>query len=152
MAFDKKKGMIAVATSYDGSNYHYEKLDKYIEASSLIISPDQMQDLDSYVNANGVLKRTVMPYTRSKAEGNIVHCEENKMDKVMEILEKGTKVKDGIAAENKVRIRFYNPKKRDYSFAWAYFPDISYTVYTTYDGYPVYTPTRIAFITYGEKR
>lgn len=152
MAYDKNKGMLAIATTYDGKNYHYEKIDKYIKESSLLITPDQMQDLDSYVNANGDLKRNVMPHVRSKIEGDIIHCSEETMDEVMEILEKGTKVKNGIVAENKLRVRFYNPKKREYAFAWTYFPDIQYTAYGTYDGYPKYTPTRIAFISYGEKR
>lgn len=153
MATDFSKGMIAVATSYSGGQYRYEKLDQYIEASSLNITPDQMQDLDSYVNANGRLKRNVMPYSRSKIEANIKHTDEKTMDKVMNILKKGTKVKDGISSENKVRIRFYNPKRMEYSHAFAYFPDITYQVYGTYrgSGKAIYTPTRIAFITYGEK-
>lgn len=153
MVFEKSKGMVAVATSYSGGDYHFEKLDQYIEASSYNVTPDQMQDLDSYVNANGKLKRTTMPYSRSKIEFNIKHTDEETIDKVMIILNKGTKVKDGIAAENKVRIRFYNQKRMEYSFAWAYFPDITYGVYGTYmgSGKAIYTPTRIAFITYGEK-
>lgn len=153
MAYEKNKGMIAVATSYGGGDYHFEKLDQYIEASSYNVTPDQMQDIDSFVNANGKLKRTTMPYSRSKIEFNIVHTDEKTMDKVMSVLNKGTEVKDGIAAENKVRIRFYNPKRMEYSFAWAYFPDITYNTYSTHvnSWRAVYAPTRIAFITYGEK-
>ena len=153
MAFDKSKGMIAVATSYSGGKYNYEKLDKYIEASSLNITPDIVQEEESYRNANGLLKRPgIMPYTASKIEANIKHTDENTMDKVMSILKKATNVKDAVSAENKIRIRFYNPKKMEYSHAWAYFPYITYNVYGTYNWYPIYTPTRIAFITYGEKR
>lgn len=153
MAFEFSKGMVAVATSYSGGDYHFEKLDPYIEPSSLNITPDQMQDLDSYVNANGKLKRTTMPYSRSKIEFNVKHTDEKTVDKIMIILNKGTKVKDGISAENKVRIRFYSQKRMEYSFAWAYFPDITYGVYGTYmgNGKAIYAPTRIAFITYGEK-
>lgn len=152
MAFEPKKGMIAVATSYSGGSYNFEKLDEYAEQSSLQITPDQMQDLDSYVNANGKLKRNTMPYSRSKIEWNIKAWKDDSIvEKVMKMLEKATKVPDGISAENKVRIRFYNPKKRDYSYAWSYFPDITYNVYGTYKGFPMYMPTRIAFITYGEK-
>ena len=153
MAYEKSKGMLSVATSYSSGTdtYYYEKIDKYLEASSLNITPDQMQDLDSYVNANGILKRATMPYSRSKIEANIKYCNGNTMDEMMNILKKGTSVKDGISSENKVRIRFYNPKKMEYSYAWAYFPDITYNVYTTSNGFAVYTATRIAFITYGEK-
>lgn len=148
MAFEKSKGMVAVQTSSG-----FEKLDPYIEASSLNITPDQMQDLDSYVNANGKLKRTTMPYSRSKIEFNVKHTDEKTIDKVMSILNRGTKISGGIYAENKVRIRFYNQKRMEYSEAWAYFPDITYGVYGTYrgNGKAIYTPIRIAFITYGEK-
>lgn len=147
MAFEFSKGMVAVQT-----NKGFEKLDPYIEASSLNITPDQMQDLDSYVNANGKLKRTTMPYNRSKVEFNVKHTDEKTMDKVMSILNRGVQA-GGIDAENKLKIRFYNQKKMKYKEAWAYFPDITYGVYGTYmgDGEAIYTPTRIAFITYGEK-
>lgn len=153
MAYEIKKGMVAVATSYSGGDYHFEKIDQYIEAASLNITPDQMQDLDSYVNANGKLKRTTMPYSRSKIEFNIKHTDEKTMDKVMSILNRGVNVSGGIFAENKLKIRFYNQKSMEYNYAWAYFPDITYGVYGTYmgNGKAIYTPTRIAFITYGEK-
>ncbi len=151
MAYAKSKGMVMVATDYNNGEYSYEKLDQYIEAGSYNVTPDQMQDLDSYVNANGVLKRKTMPYSRSKIEFNIKFSDEDSMDKVMKILKKGTKVKDGISAQNKVRIAFYNPKTMEYSHAFAYFPDITYNVYSTSNGEPQYNATRIAFITYGEK-
>ena len=153
MATDFSKGMIAVATSYSGGQYHYEKLDPYME--SLKIIPDSRQEQDSYRNANGGLKRPgIMPLVISKIDGNIPHANEKELDKVMIILEKGCKVPDGIANENKLRIRFYNNKTRKYKEAWAYYPDIEFDVYGTYkgDGKTEYNPTRIAFITYGEKR
>lgn len=153
--FEFKKGMIAIATSYTGKEYHYEKLDPYIEAGSLNITPDSIQETDSYRNANGALKRPdIMPLTISKVEFNVKHAKEKEMDEVMKILEKGVKVPDGIANENKLKIRFYNPKTRAYKHAWAYYPDITWSVYGTYngDGKAIYTPTRIAFITYGEER
>lgn len=154
MATDFSKGMIAVATSYSGGQYHYEKLDPYIEPSSLVIDPDEIQEQDSYRNANGLLKRpNIMPYKISKIEFNIQNSKEKTMDKVMKILNKGVKVPGGIEAENKVKIRFYNPRKMDYAHAWAYFAGIPFGVDGTYNGSgkAVYTTTRIAFITYGEK-
>lgn len=148
MAFKFDKGMVAVQT-----NKGFEKLDPYIEASSLNITPDQMQDLDSYVNANGKLKRTTMPYSRSKIEFNIKHTDEKTMNETMTILNSGTKISGGIYAENKVKVRFYNPKRMEYNEAWFYFPDITFGVYGTYngDGEAIFVPTRMAFISYGEK-
>lgn len=149
LAFEKSKGMVAVETSSG-----YEKLDPYIEAGSLNITPDAVQEADSYRNANGALKRpNIMPLTISKIEFNIKHTDEKTMDKVMSILKRGTQLPGGIAAENKIHIRFYNPKRMEYSFAWTYFPEITYNVYGTYmgNGNAIYTPTRIALISYGEK-
>lgn len=155
MATDFSKGMIAVATSYSGGQYHYEKLDPYIEAGSLNIIPEATQETDSYRNADGALKRPdIMPLTISKIEGNIKHSKEKEMDKVMTILKNAVKVPDGIASERKIKIRFYNPENMDYKHAWAYYPEFTFGVYGTYDkdGKAIYLPTRIAFITYGERR
>lgn len=145
--------MVAIATDYVGGSYSFTKLDKYIESGSLNITPDIVQETDSYRNANGVLKRpSIMPYVASKIEWNILTTKGDTMDEIMALLERATKVKDAISAQNKIRIRFYNPKTRAYKQAWAYYPDITFGLYTTADGEPIYTATRIAFITYGEKR
>lgn len=45
-------------------------LDKYIERESLEITPNQRTDVDSYVDANGKLHRTVATHTRTKIEFN----------------------------------------------------------------------------------
>lgn len=149
MAFEFSKGMVAIQTSSG-----YEKLDPYIEASSLNITPDATQEADSYRNANGALRRpNIMPLTISKIEFNIKHTDGKTMSKVMSILNRGTQISGGIKAENKVHVRFYNPKKSEYKFAWMYYPEIPFNVYGTYmgDGEETYTPTRIALISYGEK-
>ena len=63
MGYENSKGLIAVASGYDGKNYSYAKLSyKYIQPNgALAITPDQIQDLDSYRNGNGILKRNVLP-------------------------------------------------------------------------------------------
>lgn len=149
MAFEFSKGMVAIQTSSG-----YEKLDPYIEAGSLNITPDATQEADSYRNANGALKRpNIMPLTISKIEFNIKHTDEKTMDKVMSILNRGTQIPGGIAAEKKVHVRFYNAEKSEYKFAWMYSPEKTFNVYGTYkgDGEAIYTPTRVALISYGEK-
>ena len=58
--FVLSKGLVMIATGYENGEYKYTKLDKFIAADNLSITPGRAQDLDSYVNANGYLKRNVL--------------------------------------------------------------------------------------------
>ena len=54
MAYSNSNGLIMVATGYSGGTYTYTKLSyKYIQQQGLSITPDIIQDLDSYRNGNG---------------------------------------------------------------------------------------------------
>lgn len=153
MSYDKEKGMFAIATDYADGGYVFEKMDSYIAVETFNVTPDIVQETDSYRNANGKLKRpSIMPYVASKIEFNTSHVVGEKMDELMSLIDKAVNAGEAISEENKLRIRFYNPKTRKYKQAWAYYPDITFGVYTVAMGYPIYTPTRFAFITYGEKR
>lgn len=55
-------GLVGVATGYSGGNYEYTKIDQFIAADNLSITADRAQDLDSYVNASGYLKRNVLKH------------------------------------------------------------------------------------------
>lgn len=43
--FEKAKGLVSIATGYSGSDYQYTKIDKYIAADNLNITPGRAQDL-----------------------------------------------------------------------------------------------------------
>ena len=149
MAYDKDKGLIAIAVSKNGS-YDFEKLDGYIQKEGYNISPAQRQDLDSYVNGNGKLKRFVMPHKRTKIEVDMVYMQYAKKVKLVKILDRAFNVNDGECneEEHKVRIRYYNDWKDDYSQGWFYISDPNWQVAGTYRGKPTYLPTRMAFIEY----
>lgn len=59
-------GLVGAATGYSGGNYEYTKIDQFIAADNLSITvsitADRAQDLDSYVNASGYLKRNVLKH------------------------------------------------------------------------------------------
>jgi hypothetical protein len=150
MAYDKSKGLLAVATSYSNGTYGYEKIDQYFAAEDLTITPNQMQDLDSYVNANGYLKRNVLPHSRTKTDGNSPYLTYAQKKSLISILNKGMTVGDGKCnkAERKVRVRYYDDWTDDYEHMYCYIPDVSFQYGGTYKGHPTYLPVRIAFIEY----
>lgn len=150
MAYEKSKGVVAVATSYSNGSYTYKKLDKFVGANNITITPNQMQDLDSYVNANGYLKRNVLPHSRTKIEFNTPYLKYALKKELVGILDDAMTLSDGKCnkAERKVRVRFYNDWKDDYETFYGYIPDVGFQYGGTYDGVPMYMPIRVAFIEY----
>ena len=150
MAYEKSKGLLQLATSYSNGNYTYTKIDGFIAAENLTTTPNQMQDLDSYVNANGRLKRTVLPHSRTKIEFNTPYLTSEKKKELIGLMVSAMSLKDGVcnATERKVRIRFYNDWLDDYEIARCYISDVSFQYYSKYKGSPLYLPIRIAFIEY----
>lgn len=151
MAYEQSKGMLAIATGSSGDNYTYTKLDKYVGAENISITPGIIQDLDSYRNANGLLKRKVLPYRAVTIQITTPFMRESKMDRFMEAIEKGTKQKGCSVKERKVRIRYYDTFDRTYKTAFCYIPNTTFTLYSTSKGYAEYNPTTIEWIGYGEK-
>lgn len=78
--FEKAKGLVSIATGYSGGDYQYTKIDKYIAANNLNITPGRAQDLDSYVNANGHLKRNVLKHMRDGIAFSTIYMKNTTMD------------------------------------------------------------------------
>lgn len=150
MAFDKTKGLFSIASSYSSAteSYSYVKLDQFIARESYSVAPDQRQDLDSYVNANGKLKRNVLEHYRTKVEFNLKYMDNTMMNELLQALKTCSNLKDCSEREHKVRVRYFNPYTNDYDFMFCYYPDIEFTVGGTWDGKIHYLPTRVAFIEY----
>lgn len=148
MAYDKSKGLISIATSHDGSEYHYEKIDQYIQKESYTCTPKQMQDLDSYVNANGYLKRKTMKHPRTKIDVDTPYMSYKDKKALVHILRLGMKTKNCLVSQRKVRVRYYNDWTDDYEHGFFYVPDVDFKVAGTYKGVPQYMPTRFGFIEY----
>lgn len=147
--YDESKGLIAIATGYSNGVYTYEKINHdLLQQDTILSTPDQMQDKDSYINARGYLRRTVMEHSRTKWEVNTHIVSEEELDQILSLLDKGYAVKDGKCSEKKreLWVRYYNDLKRKYSVMYCYVPDISFSHKIKLAGRLYYQPVRFAFI------
>lgn len=151
MAFNKNYGVLGVATSYDSSTdkYSYSKIDQFVAADNLTITPQRAQDLDSYRNANGYLKRHVLKHTASGITFTTPYMDNPKMQEFLKLFRDCMKLHGcETFPEKKVRIRYYDTWIDDYSKGFFYFPDTSFQPGGTYKGYPVYLPNTFELIEY----
>lgn len=147
--FEKAKGLVSIATGYSGGDYQYTKIDKYIAADNLNITPGRAQDLDSYVNANGYLKRNVLKHMRDGIAFSTIYMKNTTMRSFMNILTTGMKQKDCAGLpEKKIRIRYFNEWTNDYDHGFFYVPDVQFQYGGTYEGVPTYMPISWEFIEY----
>ena len=147
--YDPSKGVIAIATGYSGRKYTYSKINHdLLQPDTMKSTPDQMQDLNTYINGKGYLKRTVMEHSRSKWECNTCTLTEKQWISICDLLDKGFRVKDGKASAKKrhLKARFYNDWTHDYATMYCYVPDIDFQYKLVLSGELNYQPIRIAFI------
>lgn len=151
MGFEAKKGVLSIATGYNASSkeYEYTKIDQFIAADNLTITPQRAQDLDSYRNANGYLKRHVLKHTASGITFTLPYMSESDAQKFLKLVRECFKL-HGCAGqpERKVRFRYYDTWIADYSHGFFYIPDVPFQFGGTYKGYPVYLPVTYECIEY----
>ena len=114
------------------------------------VTPDQMIDLDSYVNEQGKLVRNVLEHTRSKIEFNTPYCNDAQWATVWDVIKGGFGWGGSAVNERKVRIQFYNPLTNTNDKATCYVPDIELTMRNVDFPNKIinYDPIRVAFIEY----
>lgn len=147
--FDPSKGVIAVATGYSSGKYTYTKIDhNLLQTETISSTPNQMQDLDSYTNGKGYLKRKTMEHSRSKWECNTCILTEKEWIEICDTLDAGCALKDGHASKSKRQLtaRFYNDMTHSYEVMHCYVPDINFQYKLLLDGKLLYQPIRLAFI------
>lgn len=150
MAYSNAKGLIALPTDYSDKNgYTWQKLSyHFVQPSGITITPKQMQDLDSYRNGNGVLKRTVLDHAPTKIEWNTPYLTYEDKCKLVHQIKLGFKQGVGVYKQRKIRIRYYNDWEDDYSYGTFYMPDVQFQYGGLYHGAPLYLPIRLAAIEY----
>ena len=90
MAYESAKGLVSIAVSHFNNEFQYQKIDFcYIQPNGYTATPDQMQDKDSYVNAKGFLRRTVLPHSRTKIEWNTPYLTLKQKCKLVSLIKKG---------------------------------------------------------------
>lgn len=152
MAYSNSKGLIALPTAYNGNSkeYTWKKLSyKFIQqGGNFNITPNQMQDIDSYVNGNGLLKRKVLDHCRTKIEWNTPYLIYEDKCRLIQAMRNAYKYGVGAYKERKTRIRYYNDWEDDYTTGTFYMPDVQFQYGGLYHGAPMYLPIRLAAIEY----
>lgn len=118
--------------------------DKFIQAESYKVALN-VQDLDPYRDANGVLHRGALEHRVPKVE-----FETPAMLTDLEMAEFMGKIRENyiISAERKVSAKVYVPELDDYVTQDMYMTDPEFPIYGNYGGVLRYSPVRIAFIGY----
>lgn len=111
---------------------------KYMSVDTYNTIPNQMQDLDSYRDANGVLHRNVLPHKASKIEFNTPHLYLS--DKIA--------LQEFFTDRKNVTVEYWNDESNTYQSGKFYVPDITYEIYQVTSNNILYKPIRIAFIEY----
>lgn len=111
---------------------------KYISPGTYQVTPNQTQDVDSYVDGDGKLHRNVLPHRRTKFEFTTPYIKEPD-NRVIQAL---------FPDDLTINVEYWNPRKGIYETAVCYTPDTTFTVYDSDDTDILYSPLRIAFIEY----
>ena len=117
---------------------------KYIKAESYNVTKN-IQDLDSYRDANGVLHRTALDHAPLKIEFETPPLLTNE-----DIGELFSNIRENslVLKERKVSVTAYVPELDDYVTQEMYMPDPKFSIYGVFDNVIKYNPVRIAFIGY----
>lgn len=118
--------------------------DKYIKSQSYSVTRN-IQDLDSYRDADGVLHRTALYHIPLKVEFETPSMLTNK-----DVAELFGNLQNNFSvdSERKASVTVYVPELDKYVTQDMYMPDPKFQMYGIFDEVIKYNPIRIAFIGY----
>lgn len=118
--------------------------DKYIKSQSYSVTRN-IQDLDSYRDADGVLHRTALDHIPLKVEFETPSMLTNK-----DVAELFGNIQNNffVDSERKASVTVYVPELDEYVTQDMYMPDPKFQMYGIFDEVIKYNPIRIAFIGY----
>ena len=111
---------------------------QYIQFGNYKATPNQIQDIDSYQDAKGLLHRNVLAHVRSKIEFNTKYL----------YLKDKMEVQRFFPNRAEVMVEYWNDDTNDYRTGKFYVPDITYEPYQVLTDTIRYMPIRIALIEY----
>lgn len=111
---------------------------EFIFTESYKTTPNQLQDLNSYRDADGALQRNVLPHTLSKIEFNTVPM--HLADKI--------ELQRYITDRVKLEVEYWNDESNTYETDYFYVPDIDFEYYQVTEDDIWYKSFRIALIKY----
>jgi len=142
--YDSTKGLVSVqkanTTTWVKIPLDYMKVEEYK------ITPDQMLDLDSYRNEQGVLLRNCLDHKVTKIEFTTPPIYNTALNALLKIISDGyTNTKS-----HRLKIRYYDMYTDDYKEGTVYCPDIDFNINHVDEAKKIilYNPVRIAFIEY----
>lgn len=112
---------------------------KYIQTYT--VTPNQVQDMDSYRDVEGVLHREIVTHTPSKIEFTTPYL----------WLEDKKIFQSFFPSRNqnpKIAVEYWNDEGNDYKIGKFYMPDIQYQIYRVKNNNIQYQPFRVALIEY----
>jgi hypothetical protein len=109
-----------------------------IKAETYQITPNQIQDDNTYVDGDGVLHRDTLPHKRTKIEFTTPHLSEAD-NRTLQALIPNTVT---------VIVEYWNPRKGTYETATCYTPDLTFEIFKITGAEILYSPIRMAFIEY----
>lgn len=123
---------------------NYQIPHKFIKADTY--SPYRnVQDLDSYRDANGILHRNALAHVPNKVEFETPSMLTNIQ---FEELMSNIRANYTNAIERKASVTMYVPETNSYETQEMYMPDITPKIYGIFNGVIKYNPIRLAFIGY----
>lgn len=111
---------------------------KFIALNSYKSTPNQMTDLDSYTDSNGLLHRNVLPHKSTKIEFNTPPL----------TLATKIELQSLLPTRVKLSLTYWNDEENVYKTGDFYIPDITFEVSHHTANNIWYNPVRIAFIEY----
>lgn len=111
---------------------------KYIAAQSYKSIPNRQQDLDSYRDADGILRRNILPHKVTTIEFNTPYL--HLTDKIA--------LQAIIPSRTKQTITYWNEETNTYATGDFYIPDVEYGIYRIDGNDIIYMPILYQFIEY----
>lgn len=112
----------------------------FIQLDTYKSTPNQILDLDSYTDSNGILHRNILPARATKIEFNTpILTLDRKM--ALQALLPSSRVK--------FTLQYWNDDTNSYKTGDFYIPDITYEIKRHTSNNIWYNPVRIAMIDYG---
>ena len=113
-------------------------LDQYMAHGTYKSTPNRQMDLDSYRDANGNLKRNILPHTATTLEFTTPYLHLSDKQGLQSILPSRTKL----------TVTYWNDETNAYTTGDFYIPDVTYEVYSKTSNNIIYKPINFQFIQY----
>lgn len=117
----------------------------YIIADTYKITPNQRQDLDSYRDADGILRRNALSHTASKIEFDTQPLSGDKMDAFM------ANIRSNYINYNErnAKCTYYDPETGSYKTGELYLADPQWNLLDcSSSGWILYGPTKFTLVEY----